>query len=372
DWLLKLLKEIQLDQFYIKLRDDLQVTRLSHFDYVKPEDLEGIGMGRPAIRRLLDCVKKHQGRKSFLTKILPVKQSVTTPQQQPTSPVMLMSSMMSSNSDALKCLINEKDLHFVCKLGDGSFGVVRKAIWMTSPVNKVDWLIPVAVKTLKGEMDGSMEEFMDEVRTMYSLDHPNIIHLYGVVLSNPLMMVTELAPLGSLLTYLRHPDHHCRNLPLLTTLHSYMLQICDGLVYLQSLHLIHRDLAARNIFMMSLERVKIGDFGLMRSLSSHGDHYVMSEKKKMPFAWCAPESLKLRHFSHASDCWMVGVVMWEIFSGGEEPWVGLNGGEILQRIDSPNDRLVRPRRCPSRFYEHILKKCWACRPSDRPDFKTLK
>ena len=32
--------------------------RLSHFDYVKNEDLEKIGMGKPAVRRLLDAVKQ--------------------------------------------------------------------------------------------------------------------------------------------------------------------------------------------------------------------------------------------------------------------------------------------------------------------------
>lgn len=39
------------------------VFRLSHFDYVKPEDLEKIGMGKPAVRRLLDAVKKKKGVK---------------------------------------------------------------------------------------------------------------------------------------------------------------------------------------------------------------------------------------------------------------------------------------------------------------------
>ena len=37
---------------------------------------------------------------------------------------------------------------------------------------------------------------------------------------------------------------------------------------------------------------------------------------------CAPESLKSRHFSHASDTWMFGVTLWEMFSYGEEPWLG--------------------------------------------------
>lgn len=47
DWLLELLLEVQLQQYFLRIRDDLNVTRLSHFDYVKNEDLEKIGMGRP-------------------------------------------------------------------------------------------------------------------------------------------------------------------------------------------------------------------------------------------------------------------------------------------------------------------------------------
>jgi activated CDC42 kinase 1 len=70
-WLQNLLAEVQLDQFYTKLRDDLQVTRLSHFEYVRSEDLEKIGMGKPAIRRLMDAAKRHRSvkKKSILNKV---------------------------------------------------------------------------------------------------------------------------------------------------------------------------------------------------------------------------------------------------------------------------------------------------------------
>ncbi|TNM98007.1 hypothetical protein fugu_014253 [Takifugu bimaculatus] len=54
DWLLELLLEVQLQQYFLRIRDDLNVTRLSHFDYVKNEDLEKIGMGRPDACRSLD------------------------------------------------------------------------------------------------------------------------------------------------------------------------------------------------------------------------------------------------------------------------------------------------------------------------------
>lgn len=56
EWLLELLMEVQLQQYFLRIRDDLNVTRLSHFDYVKNEDLEKIGMGRPGEKIPLDVL----------------------------------------------------------------------------------------------------------------------------------------------------------------------------------------------------------------------------------------------------------------------------------------------------------------------------
>lgn len=47
EWLYELLQDVQLMQFLIPIRDDLQITRLEHFDYVRPEDLEKIGLSKP-------------------------------------------------------------------------------------------------------------------------------------------------------------------------------------------------------------------------------------------------------------------------------------------------------------------------------------
>lgn len=72
-WLYDLLQEVQLEQFYTKIRDELQVTRLAHFDYVLSFDLENIGMGKPAARRLLDAVKKRRAavwKKTLLNRVI--------------------------------------------------------------------------------------------------------------------------------------------------------------------------------------------------------------------------------------------------------------------------------------------------------------
>ena len=109
----------------------------------------------------------------------------------------------------------------------------------------------------------------------------------------------------------------------------------------------------------------------MRALPQEDDCYVMTERKKVPFPWCAPESLRSRQFSHASDTWMFGVTLWEMFSFGEDPWAGLNGSQILRRIDRENERLSQPDACPDDLYS-ILLQCWARVPTDRPTFEALK
>ncbi|XP_054710314.1 activated CDC42 kinase 1-like [Uloborus diversus] len=363
-WLYELLQEVQLEQFYSKIRDELQVTRLAHFDYVLAYDLENIGMGKPAARRLLDAVKKRRAavwRKSILNKLLPSgKHEKSTKANLPPVPPFLPS------NGSLTCLINDKDLKLLNKLGDGSFGVVMKGEWTTisGPT------IPVAVKILKEDavsLPGAFEDFIKEVNAMHSLNHPNLIRLFGVVLLSPLMMVTELAPLGSLRDALRKECHHTP----VSLLIEYAVQIAAGMAYLESKRFIHRDLAARNVLLATKRKVKIGDFGLMRALPNQEDCYVMTEHKKVPFPWCAPESLKSRQFSHASDTWMFGVTLWEMFTFGEEPWAAYSGAQILQKIDQEGERLRRPEACPNDIYQLMLQ-CWAHKSADRPTFLALQ
>lgn len=49
------------------------------------------------------------------------------------------------------------------------------------------------------------------------------------------------------------------------------------------------------------------------------------------FFRCAPESLKSRQFSHASDTWMFGVTLWEMFTFGEEPWAAYSGAQVSHK-----------------------------------------
>ena len=68
---------------------------------------------------------------------------------------------------------------------------------------------------------------------------------------------------------------------------------------------------------------------------------------------------------------MFGVTLWEMFTFGGEPWVGLNGAQILHKIDTKGERLSQPHACPFEIYQ-LLQHCWAANPNDRPTFVALK
>uniref|UniRef100_A0A3P9KN01 Tyrosine kinase non receptor 1 n=1 Tax=Oryzias latipes TaxID=8090 RepID=A0A3P9KN01_ORYLA len=358
-WLYQLLAEVQLEKFYTRIRDGLNITRIDHFNYVKDADFEYIGISKPAQRRLWEAVKRYKTSGRSRNK---VSSNRSADAEHWAGGVPNMG--VEAGTRALPSLIQDSELVLGERLGSGSFGVVRKGDWYTPTGN----VLPVAVKSLKSDMSrqaDTLKDFLQEVTVMQSLDHTNIIRLYGVVLTQPLKMVTELAIGGSLYDILRLRQY---KYPLMR-LWLFGAQIAAGMEYLESRRYIHRDLAARNVLLAAKELVKIGDFGLMRGLSQDKDHYVMASHRRIPFAWCAPESLRTGSFSHASDVWMYGVTLWEMFTFCEEPWCGLSGREILWHVER-DTRLEKPPDCPQELFV-MMKKCWAFNPADRPSFAQL-
>ncbi|XP_053625341.1 activated Cdc42 kinase Ack [Plodia interpunctella] len=361
DWLCEILQNVQLEQFYLPIRDQLQITRLAHFDYVHAEDLERIGISKPGVRRLFDAVRKKKlqlWNRKFWNKLFGSSSSSIAREK---TDIALKQTPPTDSRNT--CIILEKDIILHNELGNGSFGVVKKGEWVVS--SQPQQTIPVAVKVLKADafsQPGIYDDFRREVEAMHSLKHINLIKLHGVVF-HPLMMVCELAPMGALLDYIRAQNGKVS----LNFILKWSTQVAAGMAHLEKNRFLHRDLACRNILLSTLDLVKIGDFGLMRALPDADDCYVMSERRRVPFPWCAPESLRTRQFSHASDVWMFAVALWEMYTFGEEPWMGLNGSEILRLIMREGQRLTAPNACPPDVYM-LMMQCWDLNPKERPTF----
>ena len=64
----------------------------------------------------------------------------------------------------------------------------------------------------------------------------------------------------------------------------------------------------------------------------------------------------MKKYSAASDVWSYGVVMYEIWSLGRQPYEGKNNDDIMSMVDA-GKRLPPPPGCPRAIYS-IMVKCW--------------
>uniref|UniRef100_A0A673HNN1 non-specific protein-tyrosine kinase n=1 Tax=Sinocyclocheilus rhinocerous TaxID=307959 RepID=A0A673HNN1_9TELE len=240
----------------------------------------------------------------------------------------------------------------------------------------------VAVKSLKTENESS--NLRREISTIRNLYHENIVKYKGICNDEGganIKLIMEYLPAGSLKEYLPRNKSNIDQKRLLL----YALQICQGMEYLGSQNYIHRDLAARNILVENESLVKIGDFGLTKSIKDDKEYYKVTEEQDSPVYWYAPECLINRKFYKASDVWSFGVTLYEIMSycdrENSPPQVFLksigrsHGQMTMTRLVDALEkgwRMPRPDSCPEMVrYLTSEKQCWSHAPENRVDFNSL-
>lgn len=294
------------------------------------------------------------------------------------------------------------------EIGSGQFGVVRRA---TLRDGSARW--DVALKAAKDESGRSELKRESEIMGRVGY-HENIVNLQGVTVCDDnnildgFYLVLEYCSHGSLLEYLT--DNFYKYNQALKSM--YELQICGaqpwtaqlsiaemrenfyiliawghqiarGMDFLSSKNIVHGDLAARNILLTSDMTAKLADFGLSTHLNENDQNSNEEErkdeeeeedkgtkKKPFPFRWMAPEALKTRQSSKASDVWAYGVVLWEIFSLGRKPYKDVVSLTQLSDMFNNDKRLEAPEYCPA-IVTKMMNQCWAYWPSERPTFEKI-
>ncbi|XP_018333081.1 mitogen-activated protein kinase kinase kinase 7 isoform X2 [Agrilus planipennis] len=224
-------------------------------------------------------------------------------------------------------------------VGEGSFGVVYRAVWRD---------INVAVKNITTEAE--KKAFAVEVRQLSRVSHENIVRLYGACTKGPyICLVMEYAEGGSLFNILHSPP--------------------KGVAYLHSMKpkpLIHRDLKPPNLLLIDGgTKLKICDFGTAADKST----YMTNNKGSA--AWMAPEVFTSSNYTEKCDVFSWGIILWEVLSR-RKPFYHIGGSAF--RIMWAVHKGIRPpliRNCPP-LLENLMTQCWDQNPINRPSMSQVE
>ena len=132
--------------------------------------------------------------------------------------------------------------------------------------SKIDRAIKIITKNSISQSQQLL--LVDEVETLKTLDHPNIISVVEIIEdTTKLNIVTEICTGGELFDRILNSQPFTEN-----SAANFMYQILSGLIHIHSSGFIHRDLKPENILFLNNKpdsSLKIIDFGVSKRITSN-------------------------------------------------------------------------------------------------------
>ncbi|KAJ0414675.1 Serine/threonine-protein kinase atg1 [Aspergillus carlsbadensis] len=265
------------------------------------------------------------------------------------------------------------------QIGKGSFATVYRGIHTKTRTF-------VAVKSVNlNKLNKKLKDNLSlEIDILKGLFHPHIVALIDCYeTSVHIHLVMEYCALGDLSQFIKRRNtlsqhEYTRNMiakyPNVdggalneVLVRHFLKQLTSALKFLRDRNLIHRDIKPQNLLLCpapssprnektqvptfkgsvdsftpatgleSLPLLKIADFGFARSLPSTS----LAETLCGSPLYMAPEILRYEKYDAKADLWSVGTVLYEMVVG-KPPFRASNHVELLQRIETANDKISFP------------------------------
>jgi TolB-like protein/Flp pilus assembly protein TadD len=229
----------------------------------------------------------------------------------------------------------------------------------------------VAIKVLRAEVSGDPERrsrFEREAKTVASLNHPHIVTLYSVEEDAGVPFLTMELVEGQDLDQVLTPD----GLPLTKVL-GIGIAIADALAAAHEKGIVHRDLKPANVMLTRDGRVKVLDFGLAKLAEKFAWDQAVTEIAPITIEgavmgtvpYMSPEQLRGQHVDHRSDIFSLGVLLYEMATGGK-PFSGATNTDVMSAIlrDAPRPLTEVNPGLPHQL-DRIVAQCLEKEPGER-------
>ena len=242
--------------------------------------------------------------------------------------------------------------HFLEKLGATSHSSVYLAQRESTGVK-------VVLKVLQQLPDvadniGAFDRFLQEYELIAEIDHPNIVSIYDLGVSDEHAHITmEYVDAGDLRRRISagitEPDAV-----------RYLRQMSSALAEIHRVGILHRDLKPGNIMLRSNDTIALIDFGLAKRMRLRMELTDEGEIFGTPY-YMSPEQGHGNGVDHRSDIYSLGVIFFEMLTGQKPFRADTAMGIIYQHAQAPVPLLT------SRFarYQSLLNMMLAKMPDDR-------
>lgn len=236
-------------------------------------------------------------------------------------------------------------------LGKGGFGEV----WEAEDLSAGRHIALKVLTHIRASSPEVLANFRREGQLAASLNHPRSVYVFGAEeLDGHPAIAMELMPGGTLSDQI-----HLRGRLSSKQAVDYILDVIEGLEAAKDAGVVHRDVKPSNCFVDGEGRVKIGDFGIAKTLEKRQNLTLADDDAFVGTpAFASPEQIRGRDVDYRSDIYSVGATLYCMLAG-KHPFQGRNAGELLARILSEEPVPLTEHAAIPRKIDRIIKRCMA-------------
>ena len=263
------------------------------------------------------------------------------------------------------------------KIGEGGFGCVYAGLWKKTTQDGEEKEIPIAFKQFVQQQcitKKKMEQLKKEIEIFISLDHPNIVRLFGIVLEKDhLGIVMEYLPKTLFYALFKEEIKFS-----VGDKKRIVGEIISALEYLHTPtsstlkpQIAHCDMKSQNILLDGKNVAKLCDFGLstVKNVAQTSSSRTSAVPGQGTPRYAAPEVLQGELLSMKgllmSDIYSLTLVIYEILVE-EEPYEDLNYAQLIENVGRKS---LRPPLDDTNLTEpvkQLVMKGWDKTASSRP------
>ena len=201
---------------------------------------------------------------------------------------------------------------------------------------------------------GAFDRFLQEYELIAELEHPNIVKIYDLGVSDDHAHIAmEYLSGGDLKQKIQRGIDERDAV-------DYILQIAGALARVHQVGVLHRDLKPGNIMLRQDGSIALIDFGLAKRMRLNLELTDDGEIFGTPY-YMSPEQGHANEVDARSDIYSLGIIFYEMLTG-KKPYLADNAmGILYKHSNAPIPKL--PRRLTQ--YREVMNRMLAKNPDDR-------